>query len=823
MLRTAPSSISSSVLRLISFPLLISLAACGGGGGSSNNNNGGSSASVTVAITPATATMNAGATQQFSVVIDGTTDKSAGWDVDGIRGGNAQTGTISSAGLYHAPATAGTHKVGVTSGADASKSAHATVTVVAAGPTVSISPTSASVTAGATRQFTASVTGTSNTAVTWFVDGVASGNTAAGTITASGLYSAPGTPGTHTVTVTSAADSTQHASATVTVTAPTPVSVAINPTTASVNTSKTQQFTATVSGTGNTAVTWSVDDIAGGNATVGTVSGSGLYTAPAAAGAHQVTATSVADASKSASASITVTSTTGALTGVFTFHYDNQRTGAYTGETTLTPANVNVNQFGKLFTYSLDGYSFGQPLYAANLQFADGVHNAVYVATQNDSVYAFDADGKSSVPLWHASFINAAAGITTVPCAEVDGCFIGPNIGITSTPVIDPSNRAVWVLARTKENGAYVHKLHALDLTSGAEKFGGPVVISATVSGAGLGTQNGIVPFANQKEHNRPALMLLNGLVYCAFASLEDQNPYHGWILGYGVNPGSNTISQVAVYNSTPNGGQGGIWSAGGLTADLSGNIFVETGNGTFNGGTDLGDSFIRVSTAGGVLQNADYFTPFDQSTMNGQDLDLGSGGPLILPDQPGTAHPHLLVGGGKTGTVYLVDRDNMGHNHASDNNQIVQSVTGQLSQIFTTPAYWNGRLYYSSQLSESASPGVPLVAFSFSNGQLSTTPISKTSVLFQYAESPIVTSNGSNSGILWITQHMPGANGVLRAYDATNLAHELYNSNQNNARDGISNVPAFGTAMVFNGKLYLSTKDLGDSQAKFFIFGLLP
>ncbi len=814
------------VLRLILFLFLSLLLSCGGGGGGSSpssNNGGGTSATISVAITPSAATVIAGTKQQFSVTINGTTDKRAAWDVDGVGSGNAQVGTIDGTGLYTAPGTSGTHTVGVTSGADASKSAHATVTVVAAPViTISISPASASVSAGSSRQFTAVVTGTSNTAVSWSVDGIANGNAGTGTISASGLYTAPASPGTHSVAATSVADPTRRATATVTVTAPTAVSITVSPTSASLNTGQTQQFTASVSGTSNTAVSWSVDGVAGGNTSVGTVSGSGLYTAPASAGTHQVSATSVADRSKGAAAAVTVSASSSALSGVFTFHYDTQRTGAYTAETTLTPSNVNVNQFGKLFTYALDGYSFGQPLYVANLQFADGVHNAVYVATQNDSVYAFDADGKSASPLWQSTFTNPAAGITTIPCAEVDGCFIGPNIGITSTPVIDPANHAIWVEARTKENGAYVHKLHALSLTSGTELFGGPVVISASVPGSGLGTQNGVVPFANQKEHNRPALMLLNGVVYCAFASLEDQNPYHGWILGYAANPGSNTISRVAVYNTTPNGGQGGIWSAGGLAADLAGNIFVETGNGSFNGGTDLGDSFIRISTAGGVLQTADYFTPFDQNTMNSQDLDLGSGGPLILPDQPGSAHPHLLVGGGKTGTIYLVDRDNMGHNHAADNNQIVQSVTGQVSQIFTTPAFWNNTLYYSSQLAESASPGVPLMAFSFANGQLSSSATSKTNVLFQYAESPIVTSNGTSNGIVWITQHMPGANGVLRAYDATNLAHELYNSNQNSARDGITSVPAFGTAVVYNGKLYLSTKDLGDSQAKLYIFGLL-
>jgi hypothetical protein len=324
-----------------------------------------------------------------------------------------------------------------------------------------------------------------------------------------------------------------------------------------------------------------------------------------------------------------------------------------------------------------------------------------------------------------------------------------------------------------------------------------------------------VVPFDNAHENNRTALLLVNGVVYCAFASLEDRNPYHGWVLGYAPNLAANTLSQVAVFNATPNGGQGGIWSVGGLAADSDGNLYLQTGNGAFNGSANFGDSMIKLATAGGVLQPADFFTPFDQNTMNSQDLDLGSGGPLVVPDQAGTAHPHLLIGGGKTGTIYVVDRDNMGHFNAAGDTQIVQKVTGQAGEIQHTPAFWNNHIYVSSE-------NANLLMYTLANGLLSTSPTSTSSVLYGYGESPVVSSNGNINGILWITQHMPGADGVLRAYDATNLGHELYNSNQNATRDQIGSVPTFGTAVAINGRVYLSTKDLNDSQAKLFIFGLL-
>jgi len=724
-----------------------------------------------------------------------------------------------SIGVTFTPAATGTRNGSITISDSAPDTPHVLslygAGTAASGVTVTISPTGASLGISKTQQFTATVTGSANTAVSWSVDGVAApGNSTVGTITSAGLYTAPASAGTHAVKATSQADTSQGASATVTVT--NGVAVAIAPTSVTLLPSAQQQFTATVSGTSNTTVTWSADGTVGGSAAAGTISSAGLYVAPATTGPHTLTATSQADASKSASAPVSVTSTPPALTGVFTFHYDNGRTGLNPKETVLTPANVNATKFGKLFTYNLDGYVFGQPLYVANLSFASGAHNAVYVATENDSVYALDADGKTSTPLWKVTFTNSAAGITTVPCGDVSGCYIGPNIGITATPVIDPATRTLWVMARTKENGAYFHKLHALDLSTGAEKFNGPITVSASVAGSGLGSVNGQVPFNPLKEHNRPALILVNGVVYAAFASLDDQNPYHGWVIGYAANTGSNTISRVAVYNATANGGQGGIWSVGGVVADASGNLFFETGNGSFNGGSDLGDSFVKLSTSGGVLQVADYFTPHDQSNMNTQDLDLGSGGPLLLPNQGAVTHPNVLVGAGKTGTIYLVDQGAMGHYNASSDAQIVQSITGQLGQVFSTPAYWNNNIYYSST-------NAYLKAFKLTNGLLSMPPASQSKVFYGYLESPLVSANGNTNGILWIEQHIAGANGVLRAYDATNLANEIYNSNTNSTRDGITSVPGFGTALVYNGKVYVPTKDLSDSQSQLFIFGLLP
>jgi len=579
---------------------------------------------------------------------------------------------------------------------------------------------------------------------------------------------------------------------------------------------RTQQFTASITG-----ATWSVDGIAGGSTASGTITTTGLYSPPSAAGTHTVAATS-ADQTQVAYATVYVTN----YPGMFTHHNDNLRTGQNPGETVLTPANVNSTNFGKLATYQLDGVAYASPLYVANVGIpGQGFHNVVYVATEHDSVYAFDADALSASPLWQVSFINAAAGITTVPAADAqytgDSADIYPEIGITSTPVIDPGTGTLYVVAKTKEPSGYFQRLHALDITTGAEKFGGPVVIQASVTGTGEGAQGGQVAYDPLRENQRPALLLNNGVVYIAAASHGDNDPYHGWVLGYNA----TTLQQVMVYNTTPNAGRGGIWqSGGGVAADSAGNLFFVTGNGDFDantGGNDYGESYVKLSPSGIVL---DYFTPYNESTLNLYDLDLGSAGLILLPDQPGTT-PQLVGNAGKGGTIYLVNRDNMGHYNSQSDNQIVQSLVNIFPNPsfdsglgnFSPPVYFNGYVYFSPVLA-------PVQAFQLSNGMLSTVPTSVSSATFSYMGGALaISANANSNGILWAVerqttwQNDPSATGVLHAYDATNLANELYNSNQSVIRDTLDFAAKYNIPLVANGKVFVA------NVSELVIYGLLP
>src|SRR5215471_11777123 len=428
-----------------------------------------------------------------------------------------------------------------------------------------------------------------------------------------------------------------------------------------------QQFSVVGGRGGN--LEWSVDGVVGGDGTRGTITSGGLYTPPATGGTHTVTVTT--DQLQTSSAAVYVTT----YAGTFTYHNDNLRTGQNLNETVLTPTNVNPTTFGKLFAYSLDGLSIASPLYVAGVTIpGQGVHNVVYVATEHDSVYAFDADGNSAAPLWKRSFLGP--NVTTVPADDTgECCDISPEIGITGTPVIDNSTRTLYVVAKTKEGpNTYVQRLHALDLGTGVEKFGGPVDVQASVPGTGNGSTGEQVAFDPLHQNQRASLLLNNGVVYIGFGSHGDIPPYHGWLLGYRA----STLQQVIAFNVSPNADGGGIWQAnGGPATDATGNIYIVTGNGAFDGdsgGHDFGDSFLRIATNGTV---ADYFTPWNQGVMNANDFDLGAAGPLLLPDQPGP-HPHLMVSAGKNSTVYLVDRDAMGHYSATTNdNQIVQSLVG--------------------------------------------------------------------------------------------------------------------------------------------------
>jgi hypothetical protein len=491
---------------------------------------------------------------------------------------------------------------------------------------------------------------------------------------------------------------------------------------------------------------------------------------------------------------------------VATEHNDASRTGANLNETILTRANVNSNLFGKLFVQTVDGYVVGQPLYLSSVKFPDGsTHDVVYVVTQHDSVFAFDGDSYQA-PLWSVSFIDPAAGITTVPMSLSDyGCTgtAFKEIGIVSTPVIDPAAGTLFVVAKTLENGAFVYRLHALSVTTGADVIP-PVVISASIA-----TNNGTLQFNSAIQMQRPALLLENGTIYIGFGSNGcDVYSYHGWLLAYS----EATLQPVGAYVDTPEGQKGAIWQAGGgPAADSDGSIFLATANGTFDGntgGSDYGDSLIHLRPADAGLTLLDSFTPYDQEAMFENDLDLGSGGVVVLPDQSGP-YQHEMVGGGKEGTLYLVNRDGMGGYNPSGNTQIIQSIPNASSgELDSVPAYWNGNVYITGLKDYTK-------AFSLSNGLLSLQPTSQTSVLTGLGGIS-VTASGSNNGILWDIQGSSPA--IFYAFDATDLGTELYGSNQaKSSRDKLGSVPRFAVPTVANGKAYIG------GWTALTVYGLLP
>jgi uncharacterized repeat protein (TIGR03806 family) len=499
---------------------------------------------------------------------------------------------------------------------------------------------------------------------------------------------------------------------------------------------------------------------------------------------------------------------------VLMHHQDLARLGANLQEAVLAPGTVNAEGFGKVFSHDVDGYVYAQPLVLTGVQIpGKGVHDLVFVATEHDTVYAFDArdaDAGNAAPIWQVSFINPAAGVTTVPTADVGSGDIVPEIGITSTPTIDPSTLTLYVEAKTKEpGGRYFHRLHALDVATGAERPGSPVVITASVRGTGDGNNGaGVVPFNPLRQMNRPGLTLFtppgrtNPLVYIAFASHGDNGPYHGWVLGYDA----STLRLVQSYNTTPNGGLGGIWMGGlGPALDAEGNMYVITGNGTFSPASqNYGDSFLKISTGGTNLVLSDYFTPFNQDYLNQVDADLGSGGVVVLPDEVGSAaHPHLIVGCGKEGKIYVLDRDNLGRFQAGSDSQIVQSVPGLIAGTWGTPAYYKKRLYYIGS-------GDSMKLLPFANGRLAGTVRSRSVNGFGYpAGTPTISANGDTNGIAWaIDAGAYGSRGpaVLHAYDAENLAVELYNSSQRGTRDVPGPAVKFTTPTVANGLVYVGS-----------------
>ena len=490
---------------------------------------------------------------------------------------------------------------------------------------------------------------------------------------------------------------------------------------------------------------------------------------------------------------------------VVTYHNDLSRTGQNLQETVLTPSNVNSSSFGRLFTMTVDGVIDAEPLYLSRVSLpSQGTHNVLYAVTENDSVYAFDAD--TGTQLWKVSLLKSGE----TPSGDFGCPQITPQIGITSTPVIDRHsgpNGAIYVVAMSTTSSTYFQRIHALDITNGQELFGGPVTVQASFPGAGANSQNGSVVFDPRQYAERQGLVLLNQVVYTAWTSHCDFTPYTGWLIGYD----EGTLAQTSVLNVTPNGEEGSIWQSGaGMASDGSYLYFLDA-NGTFdttlNGSgfpqnSDFGQAFLKVSTANNHLSVADYFEMHDGPSESANDTDLGSGGALLLPamqDSGGTTR-NLAVGAGKDSNIYIVDRSNLGKFHASG-NQIYQEIDGALSGgMWAMPAFFGNSLYFGSN-------GNNLLQFNFSQAKLSTAPASKSSNTFQYpGTTPSISANTSTNAIAWAVEHSD-PNDVLHAYDATNLGNELYNSSQaSGQRDQFGQASHFGTPMIANGKVYIGT-----------------
>jgi Immunoglobulin domain len=764
----------------------------------------------TITQQPASETVTAGQAASFSVTATGTAPLSYQWFVNGTASGtNSSTFSIAQT----TTAQNGAHidvKVSNATGSVTSATAVLTVTAEATAPAITQQPANTTVTAGQSATFTVTATGTAPLTYQWFLNGSAAG-TNSNTYTIS--QTTVGQTGAQIhVKVTNAAGSATSNTVTLTVNAaaPTAPTITTQPTNATVTAGQSATFAVTATGTAPLTYQWFLNGTAAGtNSNTYTIS----QTTLGQTGAQIfVTVTNTAGHVTSQTVTLTVNAVQTNTVNVLTYHNDVARTGQNLSESTLTTANVKSASFGLVGNLSVDGGVDAEPLYASNLTLAGGVRNVVYVVTENDSVYAFDAD--TFAQLWHVSVLGA-----NETASDNRGCNqVSPIIGITSTPVIDLSagtHGEIFLVAMSLDSsGNYHQRLHALDLTTGAEISGSPTTIQATFP-----MTSGTTTFDSKQYKERAALLLLNGVIYTTWASHCDDGPYTGWIMAYN----ETTLQQSSVLNVTPNGGDGAIWMAGdGPAADSSGNIYFLDGNGTFddtlnsNGFPergDFGNGFIKLSTAGNSLSVADYFTMFNTDAESNEDQDLGSGGEMLLPDVQDTQSNtwHLAVGAGKDGHIYVVNRDLMGKFNTSNDSAIYQEIdsNGLGGGVWSVPAYFNNVVYYGAV-------GDHLRAFSIANAKLATPASSLTAESFGYpGTTPSISANGNSAGIVWAVENNGG--GVLHAYDATNLGTELYNSNQAaNSRDHFAD-NKFITPMIANGKVYVGTPN---SVA---VFGLLP
>jgi Ig-like domain-containing protein/PQQ enzyme-like repeat protein len=781
--------------------------ACGSGAGSTPKSTDPTAPAIT--SQPSNQTVNSGQTATFSVAASGTAPLSYQWQ----KGGASISGATSAS--YTTPATSSTDngsqfQVTISNSLGSVASSVATLTVNSP-PSITTQPANQTVNLSQTATFTVVASGTAPLSYQWQKAGAnISGATSAS-------YTTPATALTDNgsqfdVVISNAAGSVTSASATLTVNSP-PL-IITQPANQTVTVGQTATFTVAASGTAPLSYQWqkAAANISGAT--------SASYTTPATAltdnGAQfdVIVSNSLGNVTSN-TATLTV-SATAPTVDVPTYQYDNTRAGANVQETTLTPANVNSTTFGKIGFYSVDGLVDGQPLYLSQVSIpSQGTHNVLYVVTEHDSVYAFDAD--TGTVLWQVSLVGANE--TT---SDNHGCGqVTPEIGITSTPVIDRTlgpNGAIYTVAMTKDaSGNYIQRVHALDITTGVELFGGPVVVQATYPGTGDGSSSGNVIFAPGQYKERAGLLLSNGVLYTMWASHCDARPYTGWIIGYDA----STLAQTQVLNVTPNGYDGAIWMAGAApAADVEGYLYFLDANGIFDttlnssgfpSQGDFGNSFVKLSTTG-VLTVADYFTMSGTVAESAADEDLGSGGAMVLADltdNSGNTH-ELAVGAGKDAVIYVVDRTNMGKFNPTTDN-IYQEISGALgSSVFSKPAYFNGTVYYGAV-------GDQIKAFTIANAKLGTTASSQTSETFIYpGATPTVSANGTADAILWAVQNSNPA--VLHAYDATNLATEFYNTSQaSGSRDQFGAGNKFIVPIVVNGKVYVGTPN-GVA-----VFGLLP
>ncbi len=594
---------------------------------------------------------------------------------------------------------------------------------------------------------------------------------------------------------------------TFTVTSSGPISVSLSPNLGGATITQQIQLTASVTNdVGAAGVSWSVSTGGGLSGQTTTVASFSAATA----GVYTVTATSVADVTKSATATIGVTD----LQGVYGYHNDLARDGVDAQEYALTTSVVNTSTFGKLFSCTVDGAVYAQPLWIANLTVNGAQHNVVFVATEHDSLYAFDGDSNPCVQLWSVSLIDTSHGANpgevTVPSGP--GGLVGggagdimPEVGVTGTPVIDPSTNTLYVVSKSMNSAgtSFYQRLHAIDITTGSEKFSGPMNITSSITYLGTGDGGSSVSFNPQQEAQRSGLALVNGVVYVVWASHEDHAPYYGWVVGF--NAPNLTIANVL--NVTPNVGYGGIWMAGGApAADASNNLYLITGNAVFDvtsGGDDYGDSFLQLSNN---LTISSFFTPSDQATDNADDHDFGAGGAAVVLNLTSGTLKHLVIGGGKDGTLYLLNGDSMGG--LGDSN--ARQNFGLGHGIFATGAFWNGNYYI-------AGINGPLVSYTFnsSTNLFNTAVASQSSTSYGFpGATPSVSSTGSSNGIVWALNstsyctnqsHSCGP-AVLHAYDATTLTTDLWNSSMV-AADAAGNAVKFTVPSVANGKVYVGTR----------------